>query len=206
MTNEANKSGKPTGCAPGDLVGMSLRMSDKEEIMNQRNENIPKEKRTVLGLYVTAKEAYEMWKADPEKVIILDVRTPEEYLFVGHPPMAWKIPFAVQTYEWDAEKGLFPMKPLPDFVSRVQSAAKPGDTILAMCRSGGRSAMAANKLAEAGFDRVYSIIDGMEGDKVDDPESVFHGMPMRNGWKNSGLPWTCKLIPERMLLPVSDKR
>jgi hypothetical protein len=24
---------------------------------------------------------------------------------------------------------------------------------------------------------------------------------MRNGWKNSGCPWTYKLTPERMLLP-----
>ena len=29
-----------------------------------------------------------MWQADPENVTILDVRTPEEFLFVGHPPMA----------------------------------------------------------------------------------------------------------------------
>jgi hypothetical protein len=61
---------------------------------------LPKEKQTTLGLYVTAKEAYEKWKAEPDKVKIIDVRTPEEYLFVGHPAMAWKIPVAAQTYEW----------------------------------------------------------------------------------------------------------
>ncbi|MEI6854211.1 MAG: cobalamin-dependent protein, partial [Bacteroidota bacterium] len=43
--------------------------------------NLPKEKQTVLGLYVTAKEAYEKWQAEPEKVKIIDVRTPEEFLF-----------------------------------------------------------------------------------------------------------------------------
>ena len=36
---------------------------------------IPKEKQTSPGLYVTAREAYEMWKANPGKVKILDVRT-----------------------------------------------------------------------------------------------------------------------------------
>jgi hypothetical protein len=46
--------------------------------MNDPHANLPKGKQTVLGLYVTAKEAYEMWKAEPEKVMILDVRTPEE--------------------------------------------------------------------------------------------------------------------------------
>jgi hypothetical protein len=46
------------------------------------------------------------------------------------------------------------------------------------------------------------IIDGMEGDMVDDPDSVFHGKRMKNGWKNSGLPWNYDLDPERMLLPT----
>jgi rhodanese-related sulfurtransferase len=160
-----------------------------------------REKQTMLGLYVTAKEAYEKWKADPEKVKILDVRTPEEYLFVGHPSMAWKVPLAVQTYEWDDEKKQFPMKPLPDFVTRMQTIAKPDDTIMAMCRSGGRSAMAVNALAKAGFKNVFNIIDGMEGDTVEDPDSVFVGQRVKNGWKNAGCPWTYALTPERMVLP-----
>jgi rhodanese-related sulfurtransferase len=169
--------------------------------MAESSAKLPQGKQTVLGLYLTAKEAYEEWKAEPEKVMILDVRTPEEFLFVGHPPMAWKIPIAAQVYEWDAEKAKFPMQLLPDFVARVEEVAKPGDTILVMCRSGGRSAIAANLLAKAGFTHVYNIIDGMEGDAVEDPDSVFHGQRLRNGWKNSGLPWTCKLTPDRMSLP-----
>jgi rhodanese-related sulfurtransferase len=125
---------------------------------------LPKEKQTTLGLYVTAREAYEKWKTEPDNIKIIDVRTPEEYLFVGHPTMAWKIPLAAQTYEWDAEKQQFPMKPLPDFVARVSEVAKPDDTLMVMCRSGGRSAMAVNLLAKAGFTHVYNITDGMEGD------------------------------------------
>jgi rhodanese-related sulfurtransferase len=169
--------------------------------MPESNASVPKGKQTTLGLYVTAKEAYEKWQAEPEKVKILDVRTPEEFLFVGHPTMAWKIPVAAQTYEWDAAKGQFPMKPLPDFVSRVQEVAKPDDTVMVMCRSGGRSAMAVNLLAQAGFKHVYNIIDGMEGDVVEDPTSVFQGQRLKNGWKNSGCPWTYKLTPDRTVLP-----
>ena len=169
--------------------------------MDKPPEGMPKGKETVLGLYVTSKEAHEMWKAAPEKVMILDVRTPEEYLFVGHPTMAWKIPVAAQTYEWDAAKGQYPMKLLPDFVARVKEVAKPEDTVAVMCRSGGRSAIAVNLLAQAGFKHVHNIIDGMEGDTVADPESVFVGQRMRNGWKNSGCPWTDELTPERMVLP-----
>ena len=53
---------------------------------------IVEERQTKLGLYVTAKEAYDMWQADPEGVKILDVRTPEEWVFTGHAPMATLIP------------------------------------------------------------------------------------------------------------------
>ena len=158
----------------------------------------------MLGLYVTAKEAYEKWQAEPEKVKIIDVRTPEEYLFVGHPDMAWKIPVIAQSYEWDATKGKFPMKLLPDFVARVQTVAKPDDTILVTCRSGGRSAIAVNFLAKAGFKNVHNIIDGMEGDANADSASVAQGQPLKDGWKNSGCPWTKKLTPERMVLPKAQ--
>jgi rhodanese-related sulfurtransferase len=169
--------------------------------MNETRTHVPEGKQTTLGLYVTAKEAYEKWLAAPGKVLILDVRTPEEYLFVGHPTMAWKIPVAAQSYVWDAEQRQFPMRPYPDFVDRVRQAARPDDVICAMCRSGGRSAIAVNMLAKAGFTNVFQILDGMEGDVVKDPESVFVGQRMKNGWKNSGCPWTYELVPERMLLP-----
>jgi rhodanese-related sulfurtransferase len=162
-----------------------------------------RDKQTVLGLYVTAEEAYEQWKADPDKVMILDVRTPEEFLFIGHPAMAWSIPVAAQSYAWDAGAAKFPMTVLPDFEARVREAAKPGATLLVTCRSGGRSAIAVNLLAKAGFTRVYNVIDGVEGDKVNDPESVFHGKRMKNGWKNSGLPWTYDVEPARLLFPRS---
>lgn len=167
-------------------------------------QSIPEAKRTTLGLYLTAAEAYERWKTDPEGVKILDVRTMEEYVFVGHAPMAWNIPFALQTHEWDPERQHFSMQPNPDFVSEVSSLARPEDTIFVVCRSGGRSAKAVNALAKAGFTRAYTIVDGMEGDTVKDPGSVFHGKRMRNGWKNEGLPWTYELEWEHMLIPGAD--
>ena len=90
-------------------------------------------------------------RSAPDKVKIIDVRTPEEILWVGHAPMAWKVPVIAVTYEWDADKKQFPMRPLPDFVARVQKVATPEDTLMVMCRSGGRGAMAVNLLAEAGL-------------------------------------------------------
>ena len=158
------------------------------------------EKLTSLGLYVTALEAYEMWQADPERIKVLDVRTFEEYVLIGHAEMAANIPLAFPTYTWDAGKGNYSVVPNADFVAHVLGRFKPDDTILVMCRSGGRSAMAINVLAKAGFTQLHNIIDGFEGDKVDDPESVYHGQRVRNGWKNS-VPWTYRLNPELVWLP-----
>ena len=66
--------------------------------------------------------------------------------------------------------------------------------------------MAIDQLAAAGFTNAYNVLDGMEGSRVDDADSVFDGMRMKNGWKNSGLPWTYDIDPGRMLLPEGETR
>jgi rhodanese-related sulfurtransferase len=183
------------------LACMATAVADEELV----NTGIPKGKQTTLGLYVTAEEAYEKWLAAPESVKVLDVRTLEEYIFVGHATMARNIPLYYQTHEWDAGKGRFVMQPNPDFLSQVTQVADPEETIMVMCRSGGRGARAVDMLAEAGFKHVYNITDGMEGDSIDDPGSVFQGQRLRNGWKNSGLPWSYKIDPERLPLTGSQE-
>ena len=164
---------------------------------------IPESNKTALGLYVTPKEAYAMWQADPEGVHILDVRTFEEYTFVGHLEMAKNVPLVFPKY--DPKAAPMPGRPPgcygelnPDFVPVVQGLYAPTDTILVYCATGGRGAMAVNVLAAAGFVNVYNIVNGLEGDRVDDPGSVYHGKHMRNGWKNSGLPWGYGFHPDLM--------
>ena len=186
------------------IASLALPLSATADSNEKAPSPLPAAKQTTLGLYVTAAEAYEMWKAAPDTITIVDVRTPEEFIFVGNADMAWKIPIATQSDQWDHEKQRFPMQLLPDFVERVQKVAEPEDTLLVMCRSGGRSAMAVNLLAEAGFAKVYTITDGMEGDAVNDPNSIFDGQRVVNGWKNSGLPWTYDVNPDRMVLPASS--
>jgi rhodanese-related sulfurtransferase len=171
-------------------------MTTQEKTTSQSSRQVPEKKQTSLGLYVTAQEAYAMWKAEPKRVNIIDVRTPEEYIFVGHPNMARNIPLLFVKYQLDAAKNEPAVELNPDFVSTVKNLFAPTDTILVMCRSGGRSALAANLLAKAGFVKVHNIIDGMEGDKVEDPENVYHGKRMKNGWKNCESPWTYDLSPE----------
>jgi rhodanese-related sulfurtransferase len=161
--------------------------------------DVPKGKQTTLGLYVTAAEAYDMWKAAPDTVKVIDVRTPEEYAFVGHAEMAWNIPLAFAAYQMKDGKFVASARHNETFVDLVRQIAQPTDTLLVMCRAGGRGAMAVNQLAAAGFTNVYNIVDGMEGDLVEDPRSVYFGKRMVNGWKNSA-PWVYTLDPEKIIL------
>ena len=86
----------------------------------------------------------------------------------------------------------------------VKELFAPTDTILVYCATGGRAAMAINALAQAGFVNVYNIVNGLEGDRVDDLGSVYHGKHMRNGWKNLGLPWGYDFHPDLMWVTAED--
>jgi rhodanese-related sulfurtransferase len=163
---------------------------------------VPKSKQTTLGLSLTATEAFDRWKAEPMTTVVLDVRTPAEYVFVGHAPMAYNVPFAFWLSDVFPRDGKPAMKPNPDFLARVKRIASTDETLLVMCRSGERGAKACDALAKAGYTKVYHVVDGFEGDEIDDPKSVHNGKRMKNGWRNAGLPWTYKLARNQMYLPV----
>ena len=155
--------------------------------------NLPARKQTSLGLYITAQ--------NPEGVKIVDVRTVGEYVFVGHAPMAVNIPLLIL----EPEKAYYAKKPqLPlnaKFVEEVGKRYKKTDTLMVICRSGGRSAVAANILAKAGYKNAYTVIDGFEGDKLKVEGSYNNGKRVVNGWKNSGAPWTYDLDPALVYRP-----
>lgn len=158
-------------------------------------------KHTEAGRYATAMEAYEMWRANPNKIKIIDCRIQEEYAFVGHPTMAYNIPSKLWTGKFNEEKRDYELKDNADFESHVQKKFAKDDTIMVMCRSGHRSAASVNRLTKAGFTNVYTIVDGFEGDKIKDEESYFNGKRVKNGWKNSTAPWTNDLNPELIYKP-----
>ena len=138
-------------------------MPDQKKSTSKSSHQVPEKKQTTLGHYVTAEEAYAMWKNEPGMVHILDVRTPEEYVFVGHAEMARNIPLLFVKHEWNPETSQFVVEPNPDFIAEAKRQFKPTDTILVMCRSGDRSAMAVNALAKAGFVNVYNISMAWKG-------------------------------------------
>jgi rhodanese-related sulfurtransferase len=155
-------------------------------------------KHTPQGKYIIAKELYQRWFADPKSITIVDVRIPEEYVYIGHPAMAINIPFSVWTGKYDPDKRTVALAENPEFVAEIQKIVKPSDTLYLICRSGDRAAAAAVVLNKHGYKNVYNVVDGFEGDFVTDPESYFEGKRMRNGWKNSGAPWTYGLDPKLM--------
>jgi hypothetical protein len=50
---------------------------------HQANQQLPAEKQTTLGRYLTAREAFEKWKAESMKPIIVDVSHPRRILVRG---------------------------------------------------------------------------------------------------------------------------
>ena len=188
--------------SPGNCCESLVNLQMDVRNTKSRAMKLPEEKRTTLGLYVNSKEAFEMWKDAPQNVKILDVRTLEEYLYIGHAEMAYNIPAFIQTYQWDSEKNCFSLTLNDAFADQVRDQFKRDDIILVTCRSGGRSALAVNLMASLGYASVYNITDGFEGDTVKDPESEYSGKRMKNGWKNAGLPWTYEVDPDLVRVPT----
>ncbi len=169
--------------------------------LSQTDADIPPGKRTVLELYITAEEAWAMYSDDPQKIHIIDVRAPEEYVLVGHPPMAPNIPAAFMTHLFDARQRQYQMRPNPQFVEMMTRRFDRDQTLMLICRSGSRSAWAVNQLARSGYKQVYNILDGFEGDVLNRPGHSEHGRRVVNGWKNANLPWTYNLNPDLVYTP-----
>ena len=74
--------------------------------------------------------------------LILDVREAAEYAF-GHIPGAKSIPMG-------------------ELANRINELDKE-QTIYVICRTGTRSDLAAQQLAEAGFTNIYNVLPGMTG-------------------------------------------
>ena len=165
--------------------------------------DVPEYKQTKAQLYLTPREAFDEIQSKENEILFLDVRTRSEIAVVGMPIVAdANVPFMLmaEPMTWNEEWGSFKMTRNQDFLKIVkqrleEKGLSQEDKVFLMCRSGGRSASAADLLNEAGFTNVYSVVDGYEGDKAN------NGKRNLNGWKNSDLPWSYKLDKQKMYLP-----
>jgi rhodanese-related sulfurtransferase len=162
-----------------------------------------KEKQARLGKYLSATEAHDLLAKEASSTLFLDVRTRGEVQFVGVPAgLDGHVPYAElnEFGDWDGKAGRYRIDLNSNFARDVAArlaAKKLGKDakILLICRSGDRSARAANLLADLGYSNVYTLYEGFEGDMSKD------GRRSVNGWKNAGLPWTYKLAREQAYIP-----
>lgn len=171
-------------------------------------DKLPDVKKSKLGLYLTPQQAYEMKKGNPQGIAFFDIRTRAEAVYVGMPTDADAlVPFAEHQeimVEWDDRRHMYKLEPNQDFVAefdrRVREKGLGKDaTIIIICRSGDRTSKAQDRLAAAGYTKVYSIAEGFEGDTA--KGGTQDGQRVVNGWKNAGLPWTYKLDKAKMYFP-----
>jgi len=160
---------------------------------------VPEAKRCTDCGYVNALEAYDLNQTD-EKVLLIDVRGPAEVQFVGVPKGIDKnIPYVFDNYaQIDGKRKEYQREANSGFTTAVDAfvAARGLDKnarLVLICRSGDRSAAAANLLHKSGYTKVMSVVDGFEGDKAKDGEHK--GQRVVNGWKNRNLPWNYGIDP-----------
>lgn len=121
---------------------------------------------------VSPRDAWALVAAGHARLV--DVRTTEERTFVGHVPDSLHVPWATGTS----------LTRNPRFVRELEAKTGKDAVVLLLCRSGNRSALAAQAAAKAGFTQVFNVFEGFEGD-LDD--AGHRGTT--NGWRLHGLPW-----------------
>jgi rhodanese-related sulfurtransferase len=108
------------------------------------------------------------------QAVLIDVRSPEELTFVGRVPGSINVPWATGRTLVRNEA----------FTADLAARVSPGAKLLFLCRSGKRSASAAEAALKVGFWDVANIREGFEGD-LDSKGQRGKG----NGWRFHGLPW-----------------
>ncbi len=124
-------------------------------------------------------QAWELIKSG--KAVLIDVRTTEERKFVGHVPGSLHVAWATGTA---LNRNPRFARELAALVSKQAAVDDHRPAVLLLCRSGKRSALAAQEAAKAGIDHVFNVSEGFEGD-IDDAQQRGHF----NGWRFHGLPW-----------------
>jgi rhodanese-related sulfurtransferase len=121
---------------------------------------------------VTPLEARELVAAGFARLV--DVRTPEERKFVGYVPDS--LPVA-----WMTGTGMIRN---PRFVRELEGKARKNEVLLFLCRSGQRSAAAAEAATRAQFQNAFNVVEGFEGE-LDERKQ----RGTSSGWRFYGLPW-----------------
>lgn len=126
---------------------------------------------------VSPTEAFQLLSDDPATVLV-DVRTPAEWSYVGLPDLTG-IGKQVVTASWHPHQTHGELKQ-----ALTTAGIEPSDQVLFICRSGQRSQNAATLATQAGYSNSYNVSEGFEG-HLDKNGQRGH----TSGWKFDGLPW-----------------
>jgi rhodanese-related sulfurtransferase len=128
---------------------------------------------------VTPEQAWTALRDEPESVLV-DVRTSAEWAYVGLPDLG-PIGKDVVRIEWQR----FPDGSVNESFTEDLEAAGVGkqQPLYFLCRSGVRSAAAAQAATAAGWATSHNVAEGFEG-----PHDAQHHRTV-SGWKVAGLPW-----------------
>jgi rhodanese-related sulfurtransferase len=129
---------------------------------------------------LSPRDAWKLLVDDPQAVLV-DVRTPAEWAYVGVPDLSVLSKQAVFV-PWV----LFPsMQVNAEFPQQLAAAGvAPDASVLFLCRSGVRSRSAAIAMTQHGYHSCYNVAHGFEGDH----DGSRHRGTV-SGWKVEGLPW-----------------
>jgi rhodanese-related sulfurtransferase len=179
---------------------LALALSGSAIAVTLTPDQVPTVKRTESQRYLLSQEAFDFKSKDPAQTLFIDVRTLAELQFVGYTPlMDGNVPYLTYDYtDWDTKTNEYKRDFNSGFVGQVETlmakaglAGKKDVRIILMCRSGDRSARAADLMGKSGYTNVWSALEGFEGDKAKDGPNK--GKRVVNGWKNANLPWTYDL-------------
>jgi rhodanese-related sulfurtransferase len=138
----------------------------------QESENAARAANLPFAGSVAPEVAWELFTNG--QAALVDVRSAEERKFVGHVPGSLHVAWASGTA----------LIRNPRFVRELEARVGKNDTVLLLCRSGKRSALAAEAATKAGFKRVFNVAEGFEGEITEQKQRG-----SLSGWRLHGLPW-----------------
>jgi len=100
--------------------------------------------------------------------------------------------------EWEMQPDGSYLRRAPTVTSRAVSSCSSRSRRSNSAKRDGAGSCDPKGGAPRGERGAMSLLssDGMEGDAVSDPDSVFLGQRLKNHWKNSACPWPYKLTPD----------
>ena len=170
MSTQLNTVGSSP--AHQNIVAAALREEDVNPVLEAARFEAQQQHLPFAGS-LTPQEAWQL--VSQGQAILVDVRTAEERKFVGYVPDSLHVAWMTGTA----------LNRNPRFVGEFSTKVRDKHAVvLLLCRSGKRSAAAAEALTKAGYRNVFNVLEGFEGEI--DPKQQRGKL---GGWRIHDLPW-----------------